>query len=88
MILGHASQIVQLLSHVRVNVKCQKYTVHSSPADSYVYNVFLSVCLLSEIHRVRRYAGSGEEGPADTGGLPGAAGETAGAQDEELFGPE
>lgn len=39
----------------------------------------------SEIHRVRRRVGSREEGPADAGGVPGAAGETAGAQDEELL---
>lgn len=48
--------------------------------------MFLSPVLQpSEIHRVRRCAGSGEEGPADPGGVPGAAGETAGAEDQELL---
>lgn len=47
--------------------------------------VLLSPLHPSEIHRVRRCAGSGEEGPADPGGVSGAAGETAGAEDEELL---
>lgn len=50
--------------------------------------IFLLMCPPSEIHRIRRCVGSWEEGPAGAGGVSGAAGETAGAQDKELFWPK
>lgn len=55
----------------------------------YLFICFFSLMRLqSEIHRVRRCAGGWEEGPAGAGGVSGAAGKTAGAQDKELFWPE
>lgn len=44
--------------------------------------------LRTEIHWIWGCVGSWEEGPAGAGGVSGAAGETAGAQDKELFWPE
>lgn len=81
--LGHLSPVCSCQSHDQRSLQGKLSVAASHPC--WLYNPPLSP---TEIHRVWGCPGGGEEGPAGPGGLSGAAGETAGAQNEKLLWPE